>query len=316
MTEPTPTLPGLIVKAQSGFFWVRTEAGEVICRLRGRLKRQRRATDLATIGDRVKISRLPDGTGMIEEVLPRERVLSRRAPGERGRSGRHAAAGAEQVIVANPDQVVVVFACAEPRPRLPMLDRFLVTAEANRLPTVICANKLDLVPPEQCQAHFDLYARLGYRVLYTSAQTGFGLDELRAALAGRLSVLTGPSGVGKSSLLNALEPGLGLRARAVSQATFKGRHTTVYSELLPLAGGGYMADTPGIRALSLWDIEPEEVDAYFVEIGPLVAQCEFSDCTHTHEPGCAVRQAVAEGRVAESRYESYLRIRAGSTTGE
>jgi ribosome biogenesis GTPase len=310
----TPT-PGLVIKSQSGFFTVRTETGlDVICRLRGRLK-QRRAeaqrAHLVAVGDRVLISSLPDGTGMIEEVAPRVRVLSRRAPGGSGRSGRREESGAEQVIVANPDQAILVFACAQPAPRLRMLDRFLVTTEANHVPAIICANKVDLVTREQAQALFGLYEHLGYPVLYTSAATGAGLDALRAVTLGKLSVFTGPSGVGKSSLLNALQPGLGLQAKAVSQATFKGRHTTVYSELLPLAGGGWVADTPGIRSLGLWDLEPEELDGYFVEIKPFVEQCQYSDCTHTHEPGCAVRAAVEAGLVAPSRYESYQRLRAG-----
>jgi ribosome biogenesis GTPase len=148
-------------------------------------------------------------------------------------------------------------------------------------------------------------------VVYISANTGEGLPALRGQLGGQVSVLSGPSGVGKSSLLNALQPGLGLLAKTVSQATFKGRHTTVYSELLPLEGGGFVADTPGIRSLGLWDVEPEELDAYFVDIKPFVAQCAFSDCTHVHEPGCAVLAAVAAGAIAASRYESYKRLRLG-----
>jgi ribosome biogenesis GTPase len=305
-------LPGLIVKAQSGFFWVHTEQGEFVCRLRGRLKQRRQASDLAAVGDRVEITRQPDGTGMIEAVRPRTRVLSRKAPGGYGRAGvRGAGAEVEQVIVANPDQVVFVFACAQPTPHLRMLDRFLVVAEVNQIPAAICANKIDLVTAEAAEGLFGLYARLGYPVVYTSAVTGQGLEALRALLRGKLSVLSGPSGAGKSSLLNALQPGLGLHAREVSQATFKGRHTTVYAELLPLAGGGYVADTPGIRSLGLWDVEPEELDGYFVDIRLHVAGCEFSDCTHLHEPGCAVRAAVARGEIAETRYDSYRRLRLG-----
>jgi ribosome biogenesis GTPase len=312
-------LTGLITKSQSGFFTVHTPAGDIVCRLRGRLKQRRQQTDLAAVGDRVTITRLPDGTGMIEAVAPRERVLSRRAAGGGGRAGRGARGGAddeaatEQVIVANPDQVMLVFACAEPAPRLRMLYRFLVAAEASHVPARICANKADLVSPEAAGALFGDYARIGYPVFYTSAVTGQGLAVLRAALRGKITVLSGPSGVGKSSLLNALQPGLGLRARAVSQATTKGRHTTVHSELLALDEGGYVADTPGLRSLGLWDIEPEELDGYFVEIKPYVELCVFSDCTHTHEPGCAVRAAVEAGSVAPSRYDSYLRLRSGES---
>jgi ribosome biogenesis GTPase / thiamine phosphate phosphatase len=306
------SLRGLIVKSQSGFFRVHTSTGDYTCRLRGKLKQRRQSTDLAAIGDRVEIALQPDGTGMIESVAPRARVLSRQAPGghDRGRS-QQLAQGAEQVIVANPEQVVLVFACAQPAPHLRMLDRFLVVAEVNRLPAVICANKLDLVAPQAAHELFDLYGRLGYTVVYSSAANGAGVEELRQLLRGRLSVLSGPSGVGKSSLLNALQPGLGLQARAVSEATFKGRHTTVYSELLPLKEGGYVADTPGIRSLGLWDVEPEELDAYFVDIKPYVAICEFGDCTHISERGCAVRRALEAGEIAPSRYDSYRRLRLG-----
>jgi ribosome biogenesis GTPase len=306
-----PFLSGLITKAQSGFFQVHTDQGDFTCHLRGKLKQTRLSSDLAALGDRVEISTQGAGQGMIEQVAPRTRVLSRQAPGRAGRAGARQDPGAEQVLVANPDQVVLVFACAQPAPHLRMLDRFLVVAEANALPAVICANKLDLVAPEAARELFDLYSRLGYTVVYTSAASGEGVEALRGLLAGKLSVLSGPSGVGKTSLLNALQPGLGRQARAVSAATTKGRHTTVHSELLPLAGGGYLADTPGIRALGLWDVEPEELDGYFVEIRPWVGECEFGDCTHLSEPGCAVRRAVANGQIAPSRYDSYCRLRTG-----
>lgn len=303
---------GLITKSQSGFFRVHTKSGDHTCQLRGKLKQHRRASALAAIGDRVEISLQPDGSGMIEAVAPRTRVLSRRAPGRGGRgSTRQEEGAAEQVMVANPDQVVLVFASAQPAPHLRMLDRFLVVAEVNTLPAIICANKADLVSPEAARGLFELYRGLGYGVVYTSAIAGQGIEEFRQLLSGKLSVLSGPSGVGKSSLLNTLQPGLGLQARAVSEATFKGRHTTVYSELLPLEGGGYVADTPGIRSLGLWDVEPEELDAYFVDIKPYVGSCEFGDCTHVSEPGCAVRQALERGEIAPSRYDSYRRLRVG-----
>ncbi len=308
-------IPGLVIKAQSGFFWVHTDQGTVVCQLRGRLKQRRQASALAAVGDRVEITPQPDSTGMIERVAPRTRVLSRLAPGGYGRSGaRRDEGGAEHIIVANPDQAVFVFACAQPAPRLRMLDRFLVVAEANELPAIVCANKVDLVTLQTAQALFGLYARLGYAVIFTSAVTGTGVAELRAALQGKLSVFSGPSGAGKSSLLNQLQPGLGRQAREVSQATFKGRHTTVHSELLPLTGGGYVADTPGIRSLGLWDVEPDEIDGYFREVKPFVAECEFSDCSHRHEPGCAVRAAVNRGEIAETRYDSFVRLRSGDTS--
>jgi ribosome biogenesis GTPase len=174
---------------------------------------------------------------------------------------------------------------------------------------VIVANKVDLVTQSEAESLFGLYQPLGYPVLFTSAHTGQGLDILRNTLKDKISVLTGPSGVGKSSLLNQIQPDLGLHVRAISEATSKGRHTTHVRELFPLDMGGYVADTPGIRSLALWDTEPEELDAYFVEMRHLVSECKFSDCTHTHEPGCAVREAVESGKIARQRYQSYLRLR-------
>jgi ribosome biogenesis GTPase len=214
-----------------------------------------------------------------------------------------------QVIIANPDQAVFVFACTQPAPRLGMLDRFLVVSERQGIPAVIVANKVDLVPMTEAESLFERYLPLGYPLIYTSAPHRMGIGALRQRLEGRISVLAGPSGAGKSSLLNALQPGLGLSVREVSQATEKGRHTTVVRQLFPLQGGGYVADTPGLKALALWDIAPEEVDGYFPELRSLVPHCQFSDCTHVHEPGCAVQEAVRRGQVHPGRYESYLRMR-------
>lgn len=296
-------LEGLIVKAQSGFFTVRTPEGDYICQLRGRLKKGPRTGDIAAIGDQVRITPLQDGNGVIEEILPRARAIVRLDPRPRGVY--------RQILLANPDQVCFTFACANPEPRLRMLDRYLVIAEKQQVPAIIIANKVDVVGLERAREIFGLYERIGYPVLYTSAETGLGLDELRSLLTGKLSALAGPSGVGKSSLLNAMQPGLGLAVRAISQAMKKGRHTTVVRELIPLEGGGYVADTPGWKSLALWDTAPEEVDAYFPEIAPLVAECQFSDCTHTHEPGCRVRQALENGEITPERYDSYLRMRSG-----
>jgi ribosome biogenesis GTPase len=215
----------------------------------------------------------------------------------------------EQVILANPDQAVFVFACAEPEPNLRLLDRLLVGAEIQHIPAVVCANKIDLVGKDEARRLFGIYADIGYPVLYTSAETGEGVEEMARQLEGRVSALVGPSGVGKSSLLNAIQPGLGLAVREVSEATGEGRHTTAVRQLFPLDRGGWVADTPGIRALALFDVDPEELDAYFPDIAPYVADCRFSDCTHTVEPGCAVVAAVEAGRVHRHRYESYVRLR-------
>jgi len=282
--------------------------------VRGRLKQERRDTDLLATGDRVYISLGEDDRGMIEEIAERKRAMARLAPIARGRGSRRWSRDGylserEQVIVANPDQVVIVFSCAEPSPSLRMLDRLLVGAEVQDIPVVVCANKIDLVSREDAHALFGIYEEIGYPVLYTSAIAGDGVGALRDALRGKLSALVGPSGTGKTSLLNAMQPGLGLRVRDVSQATSKGRHTTVVPQLLPLDVGGWVADTPGIRTLALFDVDPEDLDAYFPDIAPLVAHCRFSDCAHTVEPGCAVIQAVEEGKVSAHRHESYVRLR-------
>jgi ribosome biogenesis GTPase len=190
-----------------------------------------------------------------------------------------------------------------------MLDRFLVIAEKQRIPVIIVANKTDLV--KDARGIFGLYEEIGYRVIYTSARENKGVDELRDALVKKISAFAGPSGVGKSSLLNEIQPGLGLAVNEISTVMNKGRHTTVTRELFALDGGGYVADTPGWKSLALWDTSPEEIDAYFPELAPLVPHCQFSDCTHIHEPGCAVRAALEAGKIHPERFDSYLRLRAG-----
>ena len=295
------TRHGLIIKAQSGFFTVQTGEGFVVCQLRGRLKRGRAMGDIAAIGDRVRITVSTDGTGAIEEVEERKRAIIRLDPMPQGEY--------QQVLLANADQAVFVFACAQPRPKLRTLDRFLVIAEKQHVPAVIVANKIDLV--ENAREIFGLYEPLGYRVIYTSTKTGAGIDELHTVLKNKISALAGPSGVGKSSLLNEIQPGLGLAVNEISMAMDKGKHTTVTRQLFPLLDGGYVADTPGWKSLALWDTEPEEIEAYFPELRELVQNCQFSDCTHTHEPNCAVLAAVKEGRVHPERFESFLRLRAG-----
>ena len=311
-TALADVLTGLVIRTQSGFFTVQTDRGIYISQLRGKLKEEYKETDLVALGDRVTIELLPveadQVSAVIVEVAPRERVLSRVAPS----SAVGTSAEREQVIIANPEQAIFVFSAADPAPRTRMLDRFLVAAEKAEIPDIrVCVNKMDLLADRAPTLEtFGVYERIGYPVLYVSARTGEGIEALREALTGKLSVFTGPSGVGKTSLLNAIEPDLGRRASAVSNATTKGRHTTRYSELVPLAGGGYIADTPGIRAISPWDVEPDELDGYYVEIAPHVADCRFPDCTHTHEPGCAVRAAVARGEISPQRYDSYLRLRA------
>ena len=297
----TNTKQGLITKAQSGFFWVETGEGIIVCQLRGKLKRGRAMGDIAALGDHVTITLLDDGSGALENVEERKQALVRLDPRPQGEY--------QQVLLANADQVIFVFACANPNPKLRMLDRFLVIAEKQRIPIIIIANKTDLV--ENAKEIFGMYEDIGYRVIYTSAKNEQGLEEMRDVLKNKISALAGPSGVGKSSLLNALQPGLGLAVNEISSVMNKGRHTTVTRQMFPLEGGGYVADTPGWKSLALWDTEAEEMDAYFPELRDLVPHCQFSDCTHVHEPGCAVLAALKENKIHPERYESYLRLRAG-----
>lgn len=302
------TSRGLVLRARSGFYTIATDEGDLIeARLRGRVKKERRASDLAVIGDRVEVERLADGTGAIASVEPRERRFSRRQPGPRG-------TWREDVMVANPDLVTLVFAVDRPPPNPRLIDRFLVVAEYNEVPALIVANKVDLLGQEASSAIFGPYERIGYQVIYASAKAGIGLEELRGRLAGRLSIVTGPSGVGKSTLLNALQPGLHLATGEVSSAEEgKGKHTTTHAELLPLEGseGGYVADTPGIRELGLWQIPPTELAWCFPEFREHLGRCAFNDCTHLHEPRCGLRAAVTSGAVSEDRYDSYRRLLTG-----
>lgn len=297
------TLRGLVVSSQSGFYEVETEPGRVTARLRGRLKRGPQEGDIVALGDWVHLSGVEDGAAMIEEVEPRARALVRLAPRPQGLY--------EQVIIANPDQAFFMFACADPEPRFRMLDRFLVIAEQQQIPAGIVAGKVDLVGVREARRMFGHYGKIGYPIFYTSAKKKTGIRQLCRALKGKVTVLAGPSGVGKSSLMNVVQPGLDLRVGDIREGTRKGRHTTVERVMAPLDMGGYVADTPGLKALALWNIEPEELDGYFPEIAPLVADCQYRDCTHMEEDGCAVIAAVERGEVHPDRYESYVRLRLG-----
>lgn len=301
-------IQGLVVRTQAGYQDVHTEAGVYRCRLRGRLRKGRAEGDLVAVGDQVLIDPQPDMTGSIEKILPRRSVFSRQLSGVNY--------DYQQIILANADLAMLVFACANPEPRRRMLDRFLVVTERAHIPAVIVANKIDLCSIEKAREIFSLYEEIGYEVLYVSAKTGEGVEEMRRHLAGRLTTLAGPSGAGKSSLINQILPGVALGTGAVGQESGRGRHTTQVRQLFALPGGGYIADVPGLRTLALWDIEGEELDAYFKEIAPLVPDCQFNDCSHSHEPGCAVRKAVTRGEIQPARYDSYLRLRFGGSTTE
>lgn len=311
---------GVVVGGTGGIWRVRTDDGLMIdASMRGRLKKSnsgkradgslRRDTVLAAaktlklaVGDDVLLEReTATEPWAIAEILPRRSQLARRAPG--GGQG-------ERIVAANVDQVVVMFAAAKPEPHPRMLDRFLVIAEGNDLPARIIINKVELVGEEAARARFGAYEQAGYPVLYTSVKAGIGLEAAREMLAGRRSVVTGPSGVGKSSLLNALFPGANLRVGEISESVNKGQHTTVGALMLPLPGtdGGYVIDTPGLREVGMWGLSPDQLDRCFPEIRGVRDGCRFADCSHIVEPDCAVREAVRNGSVTAERYDSYLKL--------
>jgi ribosome biogenesis GTPase len=261
--------------------------------------------DPVAIGDHVRFLDAGDGTGMINEVLPRRSRLSRPAPvpGQRV---------FEQVIVSNVDQVIPVFAATSPTPKWGLLDRYLVSAEASALPALIVITKLDLASQNrQLEADLDIYRRIGYKICMVSAVTGEGLEELKGALAGRTSVLIGKSGVGKTSLLNAIQPRLGLRVKEVGRGEIgKGRHTTTHLEMFSLEIGGSVVDTPGMREFGLWNVSGEDLALFFPEMAGYVGQCKFGlSCRHDQEPGCAIRKTVMAGKISPYRYKSYLNLR-------
>lgn len=317
MTAPEGTVLG----GTGGVWRVRTDAGaDVEASMRGRLKKSdygrreggamRRDTVEAAdrvlklaVGDRVTLERHDrDDAWAITAIQPRRSQLARRAPG-----GGHG----ERIVAANVDQVVVVFAAAKPEPHPRMLDRFLVIAEANSLAARVVINKVELVGEQVARERFSAYERAGYPVHYTSAKGDIGLAELHDTLAGRVSVLTGPSGVGKSSLVNALFPGVDLRVGEISESVNKGRHTTVGSHAHPLpdAAGGFLIDTPGLREVGMWSLPVQDLDRFFPELRPHLEQCRFGDCAHDAEPDCAVRRALEAGEISPERYDSYRRLR-------
>jgi ribosome biogenesis GTPase / thiamine phosphate phosphatase len=320
------TREGLVVALAPNVFEVVTADGvSWLCALRGRLRkprparqapRQQQSSRQAPVsipteepaveaptrvapGDQVRFTPLGDGEGVIEEIIPRRTVLARARP----------EVGTEQVLLANPDQAVLVFAMREPSPHFGLLDRYLALCEHAHVPALICLNKDDLGEPEDVAHAEETYRALGYPVLRTSATTGDGLDALRQRLAGRISLLTGPSGVGKSSLMNTLIPDARQRTGEISTATGKGRHTTTGVRLLPLPDGGWLADSAGIRELALWQVPSDELASCFVELRDAAGNCEYEDCTHgIEEEGCALRAVLIEGRMTPERYASFQRL--------
>ena len=308
---------GTVVRSPGSWYIVQpTDGGEPIqARARGRFRLQQEEigeTNPLAVGDRVTMRMGDDGTGLITEIHPRHNQLSRRAAGRR--------VGRGHIIAANVDAAWCVQAAFQPKFNAGFVDRFLVMAEAYHLDAGLVINKADLLadqPRAQEAIAFwtDLYEGLGYPVLLTSAETGEGVEAFRDALTGQTSVVAGPSGVGKSSLLNAVEPGLDLRTGVISEKTQKGKHTTTFATLYPV-GDGFVVDTPGIREYGIWNMEPTELGGYFVELHPFIGHCRFPDCTHDHEPGCAITEAVDEDLITPERYASYLNILQSVREGE
>ncbi len=337
-------LTGMVLSGAHGIYDIHTDEGVLRCTLRGKLKKafaqansgrpihkpkssspqkpfgasspskeriehrdssENPVPTRLSVGDYVKIRRLDDHNGLIEEILPRQSELTRKD------SGSTAKRVVQQTLLANLDQVILVFAIAQPEPHFGLLDRYLAICESAQLHPIICLNKADLAHSSTVDDDAHLYQSISYTVIHTSTHTSEGINELRWLLKDHFSLFTGPSGVGKSSLVNVIEPGMAIRTGLVSDATGKGKHTTTSSQLYPLSDGGWLADSAGIRALAAWNIAPEELAACFIEFRPFIDECLYSDCSHIDEEGCAVIQAVQDGHINERRHHSYIRMYLG-----
>lgn len=327
------TNQGVVFKKTTGTYTVQTSDGDIVtCAISSRLRKHLiypsrdksslpyfkvvevkdiKTVDPVAVGDNVIFTDAADGTGLITEVLPRRSQLTRRAPERKV---------LEQVIVANLDQVVIVFAAAQPKPAWQLLDRYLVSAESNALPAIVVLTKLDLVKGTKDEAEIRSVAEdlitIGYKVLLTSVTDGTGIPAVQQALADKMSALVGKSGVGKTSLLNALQPELGLRVNQINVRIDKGRHTTTHLEMFPLSFGGSIVDTPGLKQFGLWETTPEDLPLLFREFVSYLDGCKFgASCAHQREPGCKVREATERGAISRRRYESYLFMRDHMTAG-
>lgn len=298
---------GIVIKSTGSWYDVKTEAGEVLkCRMKGIFRLddvKDKDTNPVAVGDNVTLLNEDGKDGwVISEIDERDNYIVRSSPKHRG---------ARQVLAANIDQNVLVVTMANPRTSTGFIDRFLLTAEAYHIPTVIVFNKQDLLDVKtQRKQDFvaGIYETIGYKTLFVSGVNGVAIDDLRKVLQNKVSLLAGHSGVGKSTLMNAIQPNLNLRTNEVSKFSGKGMHTTTFAEMHPLDFGGSIIDTPGIREFGITDFRPEEISHYYVEMREVLNHCKFNNCLHENEPGCAVKQAYQEGKIAEERYVNYLNI--------
>lgn len=298
-------MKGIVIKNTGSWYVVHSETDQDInCKVKGNFRLKGiRTTNPVAVGDRVEISVNPDGNAFITAIEPRENYIIRRASNLSKES---------HIIAANVDRAFLVVTLFHPVTSTTFIDRFLATAEAYRVPVTIVINKVDLLDSEEdkeyCDAVSYLYSSIGYDVMEVSATQGIGIEELRGKLTGKVSLFSGNSGVGKSTLINALLPGLKLKTAEISDNHDTGMHTTTFSEMFPLPDGGWIIDTPGVKGFGTIDFEKNEIAHFFPEIFEKSHECRYNNCTHTHEPGCAVLAALEENLIAQSRYNSYLSI--------
>ena len=293
---------GLVIKNTGSWYLVKTESNRLVeCKIKGNFRLKGiRSTNPIAVGDRVKITLNAEGTAFITEIEDRKNYIIRRASNLSKQS---------HIIAANLDQCMLIVTVNYPETSTTFIDRFLASAEAYRVPVCLVFNKTDRYSEEESSyldALIHLYTHIGYPCLKISALNETGLDEIKQALKGKITLLSGHSGVGKSTLINATLPEQSLKTGEISTAHNTGMHTTTFSEMFPLEEGGYLIDTPGIKGFGTFDMEEEEIGHYFKEIFEFSANCKYNNCTHRHEPGCAVREAVEKHFISESRYTSYL----------